>query len=74
MIRPAVGAQRPVKRAAQGVVLAIAIYTALFALASAFGHVKLLLPGFTLYPLMAYAFGGCLVLALVLPFIAWRRS
>ena len=69
-----VSAQQPVKRAASGMVLAIAIYTALFALASAFGSVTLLLPGFTLYPLMVYAFGGCLVLALVLPFIALRRS
>lgn len=55
-------------------VLAIAIYTALFALASVFGGVTLVLPGFTLYPLMVYAFGGCLVLALVLPFMALRRS
>ncbi len=70
---PAVGAQQPVKRAASGVVLAIAIYTALFALASAFGNVKWLLPGYTMYPLMVYAFGGCLILALVLPIIAWRR-
>jgi len=70
---PSIGADRPVKRAAPGLVLAIATYTALFALASTFGSVKLLLPGFTLYPLMVYAFGGCLVLALVLPFIALRR-
>ncbi len=71
---PAVGAQRPVKRAAGGVMFAIAVYTALFALASAFGGVKLLLPAYTLYPLMAYGFGGCLVLALILPVIAWRRA
>ena len=71
---PEVGAERPVRRAASGVMIAIAIYTALFVFASLFGGVKLLLPGYTLYPLMIYAFGGCLVLALVLPFMALRRS
>jgi len=63
-----------VKHAAGGVALAVAIYTALFALASAFGGVEFLFPGYAFYPLMAYAFGGCLVLALVLPVIALRRG
>ncbi len=70
---PLAGVQQPVRRAAAGVALAVAIYTALFALASAFGGAKFLLPGYTFYPLMAYAFGGCLVLALILPLIAWRQ-
>jgi SSS family solute:Na+ symporter len=70
----AFGANRPAKHAAAGVALAVAIYTALFALASAFGGVGYLLPGYTFYPLMAYAFGGCLILALVLPVIALSRG
>lgn len=71
---PGVEAQRPVRGAAAGLALAVAAYTALFALATVFGAARWLLPGYTLYPLMAYAFGGCLVLALVLPVIAWRRT
>ncbi|MGH9439329.1 MAG: hypothetical protein ACRD22_15895, partial [Terriglobia bacterium] len=67
-------AQDPVRRATAGVALAVAIYTVLFALASVFGGVGFLLPGYTLYPLMVYAFGGCLVLALVLPVISLRRG
>ncbi|MGH8273485.1 MAG: sodium:solute symporter family protein [Gammaproteobacteria bacterium] len=71
---PAVGAQSPAKHAAAGVAFAVALYTVLFALASAFGGVKFVLPGFIFYPLMAYAFGGCLLLALVLPMISLRRG
>jgi|GEM_PF-1921673 len=69
-----VQAVQPRRRAATGMALAIALYTLLFVLASLFGGVKLVLPGYTLYPVMVYAFGGCLVLALVLPFIAWRGA
>lgn len=71
---PSVGARQPVAHAVSGVMMAVAVYTALFALASAFGGVAFLLPGYTLYPLMAYAFGGCLVLALVLPVVSLRKG
>ncbi len=69
-----VGTARPVPHAAGGVALAVAIYAVLFALAEIFRGTKFLLPGFALYPIIVYAFGGCIVLALVLPIIAWRGS
>lgn len=69
-----VGAVRPVRHAATGVGIAIGLYALLFALARAFGSFHLTLPGFALYPVLVYAFGGCLVLVLVLPLVAWRAA
>lgn len=66
-------AVRPASHAASGAGLALVLYTGLFVLASAFGHLSFFLPGATLYPLMLYAFGGCLILFCVLPVVIWRH-
>jgi hypothetical protein len=64
------GAPQPasVHRIVTGVAAAVAAYALLFFLASAVHPPFWALPGGTVYGIAAYAFAGCLILALVLPF------
>lgn len=71
------GSWRFSERGARAPVISAAVvlgYTAMFLLARAYPHAGWAWPAWTVYPLFAYAVGGCLALALILPLIALKAE
>ncbi len=61
-------------RVVVGAVVAAAIYTVLYVLATVFENAVWEIPAAVMYPLYVYAFIGCLAMVVVLPIFALRRS